>query len=75
MSTPIRTYLAQYKDSFKKVAFFCTHKYTNDSPFEEMASICGKTPVATLIVHSKKELEGEEYVKKTEEFVARIAIS
>ncbi len=75
MSTPIRTYLTQYKDSFKKVAFFCTHKYTDDSPFEEMASLCGKPPVAALILNSKKELEGDEYVKKAEEFVDRLAIS
>jgi len=75
MSTPIRTYLTQYKDSFKKVAIFCTHQYTHGSPFEEMASICGKTPVATLILHSKKEVKGDEYIKKAEEFVDRLAIS
>jgi menaquinone-dependent protoporphyrinogen IX oxidase len=75
VSTPIRTYLTQYKDSFKKLAFFCTHQYTDDSPFEEMASLVGKTPVATLILNSKKEVEGDEYIKKTEEFVDRLAIS
>ncbi len=75
MSTPIRTYLTQYKDSFKKVAFFCTHQYTDGSPFEEMASLCGKTPVATLILNSKKEVKGDEYIKKAEEFADRLAIS
>jgi len=75
VSTPIRTYLTQNKDSFRKVAFFCTHQYTDDSPFEEMASTCEKTPVATLILHSKKELESDEYIKKAEEFVDRVAIS
>ena len=75
LSTPIRTYLTQYKDRFKKVAFFCTHQYTDGSPFEEMESTCGKTPVATLMLHSKKELEGDEYIKRAEEVVERIAIS
>ncbi len=75
VSTPIRTYLTQYKDSFKKVAFFCTHQFTDDSPFEEMATLCGKTPVASLILHSKKDVEGDEYIKKAEEFVDRLAIS
>lgn len=75
VSTPIRTYLTQYKDSFRKVAFFCTHQFTDDSPFEEMASLCGKTPVSTLILHSKKEVEGDKYIKKAEEFVDRLAIS
>lgn len=75
ISTPIRTYLTQYKDSFKKVAFFCTHEYTDDSPFVEMAAVCGKAPVATLIVHSKKDFEGDQYIKKAEEFVDKIASS
>ncbi len=73
VSTPIRTYLTQYKDSFRKVAFFCTHQHTDDSPFEEMAAVCGKTPVATLLVHSKKDFEGDQYIKMAEEFVDKIA--
>ena len=75
LSTPIRTYLIQYKDSFKKVAFFCTYQYTDDNPFEEMESLCGKTPVATLRLHRKKEVKGDQYIKKAEEFVDRLAIS
>ena len=73
ISTPIRTYLTQYKDSFKKVAFFCTQQYTDDNPFEEMESLCGKTPVATLRLHRKKEAEADQYMKKVEEFIDRIA--
>jgi flavodoxin len=75
LSTPIRTYLTQYKDSFKKVAFFCTYQYTDDNPFEEMVSICGKTPVATLRLHRKREVKVDQYIKKAEEFVDRLAIS
>jgi flavodoxin len=75
ISTPIRTYLTQYKDSFKKVAFFCTQQYTDDNPFEEMESLCGKTPVATLRLHRKKEVKGDQYIKKAEEFVNRLDIS
>jgi flavodoxin len=73
LSTPIRTYLTQYKDRFKKVAFFCTYQYTDDNPFEEMESLCRKIPVATLRLHRKQEVEVDQYIKKAEEFVDRLA--
>ena len=73
LSTPIRAYLTQYKDRFKKVAFFCTHQYTDDDPFEEMESICGKAPVVTLRLHRKREVEADQYVTKVEEFIGRLA--
>ncbi len=72
MSTPIRTYCTQYIDRFKKVAFFCTYQYTDDDPFEAMESLCGKTPVATLKLHRKKEVEVDQYITKVEEFVDRL---
>jgi menaquinone-dependent protoporphyrinogen IX oxidase len=72
MSTAVRTYLTQYKDSFRRVAFFCTYQYTDSDPFEEMASLCGKTPVATLRLHRKKEVKSDQCVAKTEEFVGRL---
>jgi flavodoxin len=75
LSTPIRTYLAQYKDSFNKVAFFSTYQYSDDNLFEEMESLCGKMPVATLRLHRKKEVKVDLYIKKAEEFVDRLAIS
>jgi len=55
MSAAIRTYLTEYRDRFRNVAFFCTHQFTDDEPFEEMASLCGKTPVASLILHKKRK--------------------
>lgn len=73
LSTPIRAYLTQYKDRFKKVAFFCTHQYTNDDPFEEMESICGKKPVATLRLHRKREVGADQYLNKVEEFIDKLA--
>ena len=75
LSTPIRTYLTQYKDRFRKVAFFCTYQYTDDNPFEEMESLCGKTPVATLRLHRKKEVQVNQYINKAKEFVDKLAIS
>lgn len=75
MSAAVRTYLTRYKDSFKKVAFFCTYQYTNDNPFEEMESVCGKRPVATLRLHRKQEVAVDQYAEKAEEFIDRLSIS
>jgi len=72
MSPAVRTYISQYKGSFKEVAFFCTYTLTKDSPFDEMESLCGKKPVATLRLHVKQEVENGQYAEKTEEFVTKI---
>jgi flavodoxin len=71
VSTPVRTYISQYKGSFKEVAFFRTAGGTGGNPFDEMESLCGKKPVATLSLR-RREVESGHYVKKTEEFVAKI---
>jgi hypothetical protein len=55
------------------VAFFYTYQYTDDNPFEEMASLCGKTLVATLRLHRKQDVEADPYIRKTEEFIDRLA--
>jgi len=75
MSAAIRTYLTQYKDGFNKVAFFCTYQYTDDNPFEEMESLCGKKPVATLRLHRKREVAVDQFIEKAEEFIDKLAIS
>jgi flavodoxin len=72
LSTPVRTYISQYKGSFKKVAFFCTAGGTKDSPFDEMELLCGKKPVATLKLLMKQEVENGHYNEKAEEFVKKI---
>jgi flavodoxin len=64
MSTPVRTYISQYKGSFKKVAFFCTAGGSKDLIFDEMESLCGKKPVATLRLLMKQEVESGHYVEK-----------
>jgi flavodoxin len=72
LSTPVRTYISQHKEGFRKVAFFCTEDGTKDSPFDEMESLCGKVPVATLGLQRRVEVESGHYVEKTEEFVTKI---
>lgn len=72
MSTPIRTYISQYKGSFKKVAFFCTQEGTDESLFNDMESLCEKKPIATLNLLRKQEVESDNCPEKINNFVSKI---
>lgn len=63
MSTPIRTYISQYKNVFKKVAFFCTGESENGKIFNDMEALCGKEPVQVLSVKPKEVMNGEHLLK------------
>jgi len=68
MSTPIRTYLIENKEKFKKVAFFCTEAGRGGKKcFERMAELCDKDPVATLEINNK-EIKKETYLEKVKVF-------
>jgi flavodoxin len=68
MSTPIRTYIVENKEKFKKVAFFCTEGGRGgEKCFERMAKLCDKDPVATLEIKTK-EIKKETHLEKIEEF-------
>lgn len=72
MSSPIRTFLAQQKDSFKQVAFFCTHSSTGcGSTFNDMSALVGKEPIARLNLQARTVAK-EEYAGAIEEFVYEI---
>jgi len=72
MSTPVRTYISQYKGSFKRIAFFCTGRSAEDSPFDEMESLCGKKTVATLGLQRRRGVESGHDSEKIEDFVSKI---
>lgn len=72
VSSPIRTYLVQYKNSFKNVAFFCTQGGSgSERTFREMSRLCQKEPIATLELKTKKVFEGN-YLQKVQFFAARL---
>ncbi|MEO0076815.1 MAG: hypothetical protein ABIK19_04045 [candidate division WOR-3 bacterium] len=48
LSPAIRTYIVQYRDQLKKVAFFTTSKFQNLQVFEELKELCRLTPVCYL---------------------------
>jgi len=72
MSTPIRTYIVQHRESFKKVAFFCTQDDSEKKALDEMESLCGKTPVTLLQLNRKQEVETEAYLQKAKQFADTI---
>ncbi len=68
MSTPIRTYIVENKEKFKKVSFFCTEGGSGGKKcFERMTKLCDKDPVATLEINSK-DIKKETYLEKVKEF-------
>ncbi|MEM3692878.1 MAG: hypothetical protein QXI39_02510 [Candidatus Bathyarchaeia archaeon] len=71
MSTPIRTYILQYKENFKEVAFFCTQDGYENAALKDMELLCCKRPIATLKLR-RKELKNEEYFEKIKEFASKI---
>jgi len=72
MSTPVRTYLAKNKSTFKSVAFFCTYGGTGgERALKSMESFCGKTSVGMLDI-VEKELKSGEYVEKVKRFATKL---
>lgn len=54
VAPPVRTYVRQYADHFKQVAFFCAEGGSDDArTFAELSRLCGKRPLATFAVARK----------------------
>ncbi|MEM3484771.1 MAG: hypothetical protein QXI12_04040, partial [Candidatus Methanomethyliaceae archaeon] len=72
MSSPIRTYIVKNREKFNKVAFFCTLSM-KDAPkiFQDMSETCQKEPVATAMF-MRKEVIGNEFANKLNDFVSKI---
>jgi flavodoxin len=75
MSSPIRTYLAQNKDKFTSVAFFCTHGQPGSEGstkmLESMETLSGKKAAAVLDV-AANDVESGEYVEKAKRFATAL---
>lgn len=70
----VRTYIEQYKDKFRKVAFFCTHNFKVVKAvkiFNDMELLCGKKPIGQMKV-SLKDLESNAIKEKLAIFKAEI---
>jgi len=72
VSTPVRTYISQNNEHFKRVAFFCTCGGASaDKTFESMKDLCGKEPIASMMIQTK-ETKSEKYFQKIDEFLNTI---
>lgn len=71
VSTPIRTYIVEYRDLFKQVAFFCTQEGSESNAFKEMEALCGQKPVATLKLRRRLVKTGE-YADLVKQFCTHI---
>lgn len=72
MSTPVRTFILQNKDYFKKVAFFCTYGGMGaEATFAKMEALCGKKPVSVLSLRFRS-IKKDDYIQKVKKFVNNI---
>jgi len=75
MSSPIRTYLAQNKDRFNGVAFFCTHGNPSSeggaNMLESMETLSGKKSAGMLDV-AANDVESGAYAEKAKRFAAAL---
>jgi flavodoxin len=73
LAPPVRSYARQHAAEFKHVAFFCTEGGSgHQNAFSELADICGKEPVATLVV-TESELPEPAHSEPLRGFLARLA--
>jgi flavodoxin len=72
VSSPVRAYISLNRERFTRVAFFCTQDRSGaQSAFEEMQTLCGRDPLATLeILHA--DVEDDSYRQKVECFLSQI---
>lgn len=69
VSSPVRTYLSIFKNSFKRVAFFCTMgSMGDDAAFRDMEKISGKKPLAVFSVKSI-DMAQNTYSEELREFI------
>jgi flavodoxin len=73
MSSPIRTYIAEHKLDFGRIALFCTQGGSGgEKVLRRMADLCGTSPVATGCF-TDSEIERDLHSVKLQDFMAAFA--
>ena len=73
LAPPVRSYTRLHAAKFKHVAFFCTEGGSgHENAFAELAAICGKQPVATLVVN-EQQLSEPAHSEPLRGFMASLA--
>jgi len=75
LALPVRSYARLHAAKFKHVAFFCTEGGSgHENAFAELTDICGKKPVAMLVV-TEKQLSEPVHSEPLHGFMASLAMS
>jgi flavorubredoxin len=72
VSTPIRTYIAEYKTSLRNVALFSTGVSDQPVAVDEMEMLIGCKSIAKLHLLKKQVVENGEYQSKVDDFTQKI---
>ena len=73
LSSPVRTYLRQHARELKHVAFFCTMRGAGaENAFSEMHALCGRLPLATLVL-TDRELDARRHGVALDAFVKALS--
>lgn len=72
VSTPIRSFLKDYKTSLKDIAFFCTSMGSDPKPvFKSMEKIIDRKPATVLNVTSR-DIRKQYHIEMIDDFVKKI---
>lgn len=75
VSTPVRTFLEQYRQDCRRLAFFCTMGGSGDQgAFTEMAAVSQILPEATLAL-TTKQVVNQDFSGPLKEFLTRLGIA
>ena len=73
LTPPVRNYLQKFGEQFERVAFFCTQGGSGaEAVFKQMAELCGKQPIATLVV-TEGEFKQADYTTKVRSFTESLS--
>jgi flavodoxin len=54
LAAPVRSFAARHAGGARRIAFFCTEGgHGAEQAFADLARLCGRTPLATLVVDAK----------------------
>jgi len=69
MTPAIRTYITEFKNKIKDVAFFCTEGGSGgQKTFDSMENLCEKTPISTLEI-TKNDIKNGDHKDKIKKFI------
>jgi flavodoxin len=72
VASPVQSFLAKHRNSFNRVAFFCTCAGPHSGPvFDQLHSLSGRVPVNTLAI-TNEEMKSSSYRDKLAAFAKTV---